>query len=142
MGTFPKKLMDELSESEGRCQSEVVVTFNDKPLMDSNKRDRSNKRDMQMRRAVYMESPRGSETRNAYLLNKVLKGEAVASRCRIRIPLCLMSKFNWYALVNVWKQVTKAHRQHCQLRSSITYMTIDNIDDIDTQLSAINNRTI
>jgi hypothetical protein len=89
-----------------------------------------------------MESPRGSETRNAYLLNKVLKGEAVASRCRIRIPLRLVSKFNRYASVNVRKQVTKAHRQHCQLRSSITDVMSDNIDDIDTQLSAINNRTI
>jgi hypothetical protein len=87
-----------------------------------------------------MESLRGSETRNAYLLNKVLKGEAVALRCRI--PLCLMSKFNWYASVNVRKQVTKAHRQHCQLCSSITDVTIDNIDDINTQLSAINNKTI
>jgi hypothetical protein len=89
-----------------------------------------------------MESPRGSETRNAYLLNKVLKGEAVASRYRIRIPLCLVSKFNRYASVNIRKQVTKAHRQYCQLRSSITDVTSDNIDDIDTQLSAINNRTI
>ncbi len=139
-GPFLKKLMDELSESEGGRQSEVVVAFNDKPLMDGNKRDRSNKRSMRMQRAVYMESPRGSETRNAYLLNKVLKGEAVASRCRI--PLCLMSKFNRWASVNVRKQVTKAHRQHCQLRSSITDVTIDNINDIDTQLSVINNRTI
>jgi hypothetical protein len=78
--------------------------------------------------------------RNAYLLNKVLKGEAVTSRCRI--PLGLVSKFNRYASVNVRKQVTKAHRQHCQLRSSITDVTIDNIDDIDTPLPALNNSTI
>jgi hypothetical protein len=38
-GRFLKKLRDELSESEGRRHLEVVVAFNDKPLMDSNKRD-------------------------------------------------------------------------------------------------------
>jgi hypothetical protein len=137
--SFLIQQMEITQANEGGHQHEVVVAFIDKPIMDGNKCG-TNKKLNQINRKIYVQIPKGDEVRIQCLLDTVLKGEAILL-CS-HIPMCMVSKQSKFHSSSTCLQINKALKQHRQMRHSLTDVTIDIIDDIDTPLPYYDGKTL
>ena len=107
--------------------------------MDGNKRG-TNKKLNRINRTVYVQIPKGDEVRIQRLLDIVLKGEEI--QLRSRIPMRMVSKQSKFHSGGTRLRIAKAIKQHRQTRHSLTDVTNDTIDDIDTPLPLYEGKTL
>lgn len=87
-----------------------------------------------------MQTPKGEEVQCQCLLDIVLKSDEICSHSHI--PMHLVSKQSKFLGSSTQFKVTKVIRQHCQLQNSITDITVDTINEIDTLLVHYDSRTL
>jgi len=137
--------MNALAEKEGRRKA-IQMALVDKKLPKNpatKKKDEGNEKKKKfdaINRAVFIITPKGEEKVVIRYLDKVLKSEEYAQRSGI--PLHIIPRANQFASRNTQKKQQKALLKHRKARFSISRGMIYNIEDVDSPMPELDNKTI